>query len=141
METEPEISIAPSDMCFGCGKNNPCGLKLKFDWDGKVIKSEFTPAELHQGWKGIIHGGILTSLLDEAMGYAACFEDVGGVTATMEVRLRRPVSVGQPLLITAWVTRKARRFVKTGARLTLKDGTVVAEAKATQYVSLKGYNF
>jgi len=141
METEPEISIAPSDMCFGCGKNNPCGLKLKFDWDGKVVKSEFTPTELHQGWKGIIHGGILTSLLDEAMGYAACFEDVAGVTATMEVKLRRPVSVGQPLIITAWVIRKARRFAETEARLTITDGTVVAEAKATQYVSPKGYNF
>ena len=141
MGTEPEVSVSPSDMCFGCGKNNPCGLKLKFDWDGKMAKSEFTPTELHQGWKAIIHGGILTSLLDEAMGYAACFENIPGVTATMEVKLRRPVSIGQTLIISAWVTKKARRFAETEAKLTLKDGTVVAEAKATQYVSPKGYTF
>ena len=135
MVTGPEMSIAASDLCFGCGKRNPCGLKLEFNWDGKVATSSFTPTELHQGWKGIIHGGILSSLLDEAMGYVACFEKVGGVTAAMEVRFKRPVSIGEPLAITAWVSNKARRFVDTEASLTLKDGTVVATAKAKQYIS------
>ena len=135
MATGPELSVAASDLCFGCGKNNPCGLKLEFNWDGRVIRSEFTPTELHQGWKEIIHGGILVALLDEAMAYAAYFAKVGGVTAAMETRFRRPVSVGQPLVITAWVNKKTRRFAETEARLILKDGTVVTEAKATQYVS------
>ncbi len=137
METGRDISIGISDLCFGCGKNNPCGLKLKFEWDGKVAKSEFTPTEFHQGWKEIIHGGILTTLLDEAMGYATYFENLPCVTATMEIRLRRPVLIGQPLIITAWVTRNARRFAETEASLTLKDGTIVAEAKATQYIGSK----
>jgi len=142
MTTEPEISIAPSDMCFGCGRNNPCGVKLRFHWDGKVAKSEFTTTELHQGWKDIIHGGILTTLLDEAMAYAAYFENVAGVTGTMEVKFRRPVSIGQQLKITAWITNRERRFAETRAQLTLSDGTVVAEAKATQYIiSKKGCNF
>ena len=135
METGPEIPIAASDLCFGCGKNNPCGLKLEFKWDGKIAKSEFTPTELHQGWKDIIHGGILTSLMDEAMAYAACFEGIACVTATMEIRLRRPASVGKTLIITAWVTKNARRFAETKAKLTLRDGTIIAEAKATQYIS------
>jgi len=137
METGKEISVAASDLCFGCGQNNPCGLKLKFDWDGKVVKSEFTPTELHQGWKGIIHGGILTTLLDEAMAYAAYYEEVAGVTATMEIKLKRPALIGQPLIITAWVTKKERRFAETEARLTFRDGTTVTEAKATQYISSK----
>ena len=134
MITEPEKSVSPSDMCFGCGKNNPCGVKLEFDWDGKVAKSEFTPTELHQGWKNVIHGGILVTLLDEAMAYAACFERIPGVTAAMEIRFRQPTVVGQQLIITARVTRNARRFTETEARITLKDGAVVAEATATQYV-------
>ena len=135
MTTAPEISIAPSDKCFGCGHNNPCGLKLKFTWDGKVAKSEFTPTELHQGWRKIIHGGILTSLLDEAMGYAAYFEGIPAVTGIIEVRLKRPVLIGQPLIITASVTKNARRLAETEAKLTLRDRTIVAEAKATQYIS------
>jgi uncharacterized protein (TIGR00369 family) len=133
--TGPEIVVAVSDLCFGCGKQNPCGLKLEFTWDGKVAKSEFTPTELHQGWKGIIHGGILTSLLDEAMGYAACYENVAGVTAAMETRFKRPVSIGKPLTITAWVSRKTKRFAETEGTLTLKDGTLVTTAKAKQYLS------
>ncbi|MDD5509700.1 MAG: PaaI family thioesterase [Dehalococcoidales bacterium] len=142
MTTEPELSIAPSDMCFGCGRNNPCGVRLRFHWDGKAAKSEFTPTELHQGWKDIIHGGILTTLLDEAMAYAAYFENVAGVTGTMEVKFRRPVSIGQHLKITAWIAKRERRFAETRAQLTLSDGTVVTEAKATQYIiSKKGCDF
>jgi acyl-coenzyme A thioesterase PaaI-like protein len=133
--TGPEITVAASDMCFGCGKQNPCGLKLEFTWDGKVAKSEFTPTEIHQGWKGIIHGGILTSLLDEAMAYAAYYENAGGVTAAMETRFKHPVLIGQPLIITAWVSNKTRRFADTEATLTLEDGTTVTTAKATQYLS------
>ena len=131
----PELSISACDLCFGCGEKNPCGLKLKFDWDGQTTSSQFTPTELHQGWQGIIHGGILTSLLDEAMAYAACFAEVGGVTAVMETKFRRPVAIGEPLGITAWVSKKTRRFAETEARLTLADGTVVVEARATQYQS------
>jgi len=133
--TGPEIRVAASELCFGCGKQNPCGLKLEFEWDGKVVRSEFTPTELHQGWKGIIHGGILTSLLDEAMGYAACYENVAGVTAAMETRFKRPVLIGKPLTITAWVSRKTRRLAETEATLSLKDGTIVTMAKAKQYLS------
>ena len=133
--TGPEITVAASDMCFGCGKQNPCGLKLEFTWDGKVARATFTTTELHQGWKGIIHGGILTSLLDEAMGYAACYENVAGVTGAMETRFKRPVSIGEHLIITAWVGRKTKRFAETEATLTLKDGTIVTAAKAKQYLS------
>jgi len=135
--TGPELTVAASDLCFGCGKRNPCGLKLEFKWDGKVVKSEFTPTELHQGWQGIIHGGILSSLLDEAMAYAAYYENVGGVTAAMETRFKRPVSIGEPLTITAWVSNKTKRFAETEATLTLKDGTTVTTAKAKQYLSSK----
>ena len=134
MEINPE-SVTACDQCFGCGKNNPCGLKLEFEWDGKMVKSEFTPKEMHQGWHNIIHGGILTSLLDEAMAYAAYFGNVAGVTAALEIRFRKPVTVGQHLVITAWVGNQTRRFAETEARLTLDDGTVVTEAKAKQFVS------
>jgi len=128
-------SVAYCDQCFGCGMKNPCGLKLKFDWDGKVVRSEFTTAEIHQGWREIIHGGILTALCDEAMAYAAFYDDVPGVTASIEVRFRKPVNVGQHLNITAWVSQKARRYAETRASLALDDGTVVTEAKAMQFVS------
>lgn len=134
MVTESQIPIATTDLCFGCGKKNPIGLKLKFEWDGKAVKGEFTPSKFHQGWKDVIHGGILTTALDEAMGYATFFENIPCVTAIMQIRLRRPALIGQRLLITALVTKRARRLVETEAKMTTVDGTVVAEAKASQLI-------
>jgi len=121
-------------MCFGCGGDNPIGLKLSFQWDGKIAKAEFTPTEFHQGWSGVVHGGIIACLLDEAMGYAALFEGLHCVTAEMQVRLRRPVSIGETLIITSSLTKQNRKLAKTKASISLKDGTPIAEGTATQYI-------
>ncbi len=63
MVAEPPKSVFYSDLCFGCGKNNSIGLKLTFKWDGKAVRTEFTPNRLHQGWAEVIHGGIITPSL------------------------------------------------------------------------------
>ena len=137
MITGPEISIGISDLCFGCGRNNPCGLKLNFEWDGRQVRAEFTPNKFHQGWAGIIHGGIITTILDEAMGYVAYYEGVKGVTATMQTKFKRPLLIDEPVIVTASLTKNARRFVETEAKITLMDGTLVAECRAMQYVGSK----
>jgi len=137
MTTWPQISIDTSkefSMCFACGKENPIGLKLNFKWDGKTAKAEFTPGKFHQGWSGIVHGGIIICLLDEAMGYATLFEGMNCVTASMQVRIRRPALIGEPLTITSSTTENKRRLVETEASISLKDGTPIAEATATQFV-------
>jgi len=133
----PQISINLErgyDKCFGCGKNNPIGLKLDFQWDGKTARTEFTPTEFYQGWSGIVHGGITICLLDEAMGYAALFEGMHGVTGDVQVRLRRPAVIGETLVITSSVTKKNRKLVKTRASISLKDGTLIAEGTGTHFI-------
>lgn len=137
MVTGREISIGISDLCFGCGKDNPCGLKLKFEWDGKQVRAEFTPNKFHQGWAGIIHGGVITTVLDEAMGYVAYYEGIKCVTSSMQTRFKRPLSIDEPIIVTASLTRNARRYVETEAKITLMDGTLVAECTAMQYVGSK----
>ncbi len=121
-------------FCFGCGKDNPIGLKLDFKPDGKTARAEFTPTKLHQGWSGFVHGGIIVCLLDEAMAYAAVFAGKHCVTASMQVRLRRMALIDEPLVITSSVTRNKRRLVETKGSVSLRDGTLVAEATATQFV-------
>jgi len=121
-------------MCFACGKENPVGLKLKVKWDGKTVRTEFTPNKYHQGWSGIVHGGILTTLLDEVMGYAALFEGICCVTAKMQARLRRPASIDEPLIVTGSVTKNVRKLIETQATITLKDGTIIAEATGTMFI-------
>ena len=133
----PQISIDTNreyNLCFGCGQNNPIGLKLNFQWDGKTARAEFTITESYQGWPGLAHGGIITCLLDEAMGWAAMLEGIYGVTAEMQARLRRPVAIGETLIITGSLTKKNRKLVKAKAAISLKDGTLIAEGTATQFI-------
>jgi uncharacterized protein (TIGR00369 family) len=141
MANWPHIStkmVKESSMCFACGPDNPIGLKLRFDWDGKTARAEFTPSELHQGWSRVVHGGIIACLLDEAMSYATLFEGAHAVTARMEVRIKRPIPIDEPLTITGNMTKKTRKLVETKAAILLKDGTPVAEATGTHFVVGKG---
>lgn len=121
-------------MCFGCGKDNPIGLKLCFTWDGKTARAEFVPGKLHQGWSGIIHGGIIVCLLDEAMSYATYLEGIHCLTAEMHARLKRLAQIDEPLIITATITKRTRKLVVTRAAIALKDGSTVAEGEATMFV-------
>ena len=121
-------------MCFGCGQNNPIGLKLDFQRDGKTARTEFTPTEFHQAWPGIVHGGIITSMLDEAMAYAARFEGMNCVTGKMQIRFRHPAVIDEPLIIAGKVTKKGKRWIWTKASVSSRDGTLVADGIATQFV-------
>ena len=137
MANWPQVSIDTEkefDMCFACGQKNPIGLKLNFAWDGKVVKAEFTPNKFHQGWSGVVHGGIISCLLDEAMSYAALFAEVNSLTARMQTRFRRPVQIDETLTIAARVTKKTRKLVEAKAEIWLKDGTPVADSTATMFI-------
>ncbi len=129
------IDVKPDySDCFGCGQRNPIGLKLRFQWDGKTARAEFTPSELYQGWPGTVHGGIMMCLLDEVMSYAVVFDGNRCVTARIQVRLRRLTPIKQSLLLSGWVTRKTRKLVETRASVSLEDGTIVAEGTGTHFI-------
>ena len=137
MSNWPQVSIEMEkelNMCFACGQKNPIGLKLNFSWDGREVRTEFTPNQFHQGWSGVVHGGIIGCVLDEAMSYAALFNGVNSLTARMQTRFRRPLEIDKPLIITASVTKKTRKLVEAKAEMSLKDGTPVADSIATMFV-------
>jgi acyl-coenzyme A thioesterase PaaI-like protein len=121
--------------CFGCGCNNPIGLKLKFTRDRDTIRTEFTPDRTHQGWPGLLHGGILGTLLDEAMSNIAYATGNTCLTASINIRIRQPIKVEVPLVITARITRHRKKLIETEGQVCLKDGTVVAESNAKQFVA------
>jgi len=123
------------DMCFACGQKNPIGLKLKFNREGKGVRAEFTPGKLHQGWSGVVHGGIIGCILDEAMSYAALYAGVNSLTAKMQTRFKRPLQTDEPLVITARVTRQTRKLIEAEAEIHLKDGTPVADSTATMFIA------
>ena len=133
----PKVSLNTNldeGLCFGCGRNNPIGLQLKFEREGKGCRAEFQPDDRYQGWPGILHGGITTCILDEAMSWAAYFAGESCLTASMEVRLRQPVKIDGKLIVSAAVTKQSRRLLEAEAKLELEDGTVVAEGTSKQFV-------
>jgi acyl-coenzyme A thioesterase PaaI-like protein len=121
--------------CFGCGEHNPAGLKLKFTKDGETLRTEFKPDKMHQGWPGLLHGGIVATLLDEVMSNVAYATGQTCLTAEMNLRQRKPIDINETLVITAWITRHRSKIIETAGKICLKDGTVVAESSAKQFIA------
>jgi len=115
--------------CFVCGEKNPGGLKLNFEIDkaSKTLKTTFTASPVYQGYDGIVHGGILSTLLDEAMAKLSYELGYQTVTASLEVRFLRPAPILQPLLVTGEIVEVSRRLVKAKSRIAKEDGTTLAE--------------
>jgi acyl-coenzyme A thioesterase PaaI-like protein len=120
--------------CFGCGPSNPEGLHLKF-----TIKAD-DPAAItatatvhltrnHEGPPGYIHGGIIATLMDEAMSKLNRPLDLLAMTRHMEVDYLRPCPLHSPLTLTSHHIRREGRKLFHTAILTHPDGTVLARAK------------
>ena len=126
-----QLKLEDDSYCFACGKKNECGLKLSFNYSDGKITSEFTPLKIHQGYKDITHGGIITTVLDEAMIQAAIAEGIMSVTAEITIRLKKTLIVDEPAIVEAEVKKKGLRLIEAQARLFKKiDRSVIAEASA-----------
>jgi len=121
-----------SRMCFICGTQNPIGLKIIFETDGECVWAQFTPRDEHQGYPGVLHGGITFALLDEVIGRAAMELDNSPwmMTAKAEMRFRRRVPLGEELTLMGKLTRVRSRTVEGYGEIRLSDGSVAVEAKA-----------
>jgi len=119
-------------MCFICGTQNPIGLKIIFETDGECVWAQFTPRDEHQGYPGVLHGGITFALLDEVIGRAAMELDNSPwmMTAKAEMRFRRRVPLGEELTLMGKLTRVRSRTVEGYGEIRLSDGSVAVEAKA-----------
>ncbi len=122
-----------TDHCFVCGPQNANGLQLTFqlDADTGITRSEFVPDLTYQGYKGVVHGGILASLMDEVMAHSLWQRDIPAVTAKLSLRYRNPVPVGEQLLIYGRLLQERNKTAQTEGWLTLADGTRLVEATGT----------
>ncbi len=116
------------DTCFACGRDNPDGLQLPIVADEQGARFTWVVPEKYQGWVGIVHGGIVATMLDELMAWAVKPRGYSTVTAEMSVRFRKPVPVGAEISGTGWITGEEGRLVYTRSRLIDKNGVVLAEA-------------
>jgi len=123
MSTRPAIQtpggrfeFAPHH-CFACGTLNAGGLGLDLHVEAGRSWTDVALDRRFEGWEGVIHGGILCTILDEVMAWALVGEDNWGVTARMAVDFRRPVAVGVPIHAEGWIARARRRIVETAGHI------------------------
>lgn len=118
--------------CFVCGPANPDGLHLEFERDGEAgARSTVTLPPRVQGWRGVAHGGVAMMLLDEVMAYACILHGDVAVTASCEVRFKKPIPLGRLLVTRGRIKEKRRKVIYLEAELTLEDGTLLATAEGT----------
>ena len=128
----PLAAVRSDHACFGCGGENPIGLRLRFTADKGEVRAPFLPAAEHQGFEGVVHGGIISSVLDEAMAWATAAAGIWAVTAEMRVRFRRPLQVGEQTRVQARVEEWRGRIVRVAAELVRDaDDATVASATGT----------
>ena len=118
------------DYCFACGESNPSGLHLDIDCKspGECV-IQWLPLPEYQGYSGVLHGGIASTILDEAMAYASI--SLAGPAATVEitVRYRSPVATGSPVTVKARARRLRGRVLSAEAEL-VQDGETRCTAAA-----------
>ena len=124
------IELRDNHRCYVCGRDNPSGLHVDFEIDrgSRTITGRFTPRTEHEGWEGIVHGGIVAALLDEAMVKLAAHLGIPSVSAELTVKFKAPAAPGEELAISGRITKEASRLIEAEA-LVSKGLIVVAEAK------------
>jgi acyl-coenzyme A thioesterase PaaI-like protein len=132
-EPENRINSADDHYCFGCGRLNPSGLHLHFYplESGDGVWAPFTPAREQEGYMGMVHGGIISTLLDEAMAWSLYRQNIWAVTGRMSLAFKQPVEVGvETRVIGRLITNRGRLLDVRGELIRESDGVVLAEAEA-----------
>lgn len=126
-------AIRDNDYCFACGELNPLGLHLRFSQEGSTLTAVCRPGVHHQGYEGVVHGGIIATILDDVMSNLVT--RVAGaitVTAELKVRLRRPARVEQTLRAEAEMIEHRGRLYRACSKLLAgASGEVIAEGEST----------
>jgi len=125
--------LADDNYCFGCGSENPIGLRLTFTWDDSDgdYCTIYTPAREHQGWQNRTHGGLVGLVFDEVLSRVVLAKrGHRWVTAELTTRMVLPAIVGTPLYFRARIESERSRLITSVAEATLADGTLVATGKS-----------
>jgi uncharacterized protein (TIGR00369 family) len=124
--------------CFVCGESNPIGLNLRFETDGHMVRTRFTPRPEHIGFKQVVHGGLIATVLDEIMVWACLVQSKRfAYCAELTVRFQNPLRPGDETIASAeLVTNRRDRIFEVKAEV--KDSTGKALATATgKYIPVK----
>ena len=126
------------DACIVCGPNHPHGLRIRYGLAGDgSVAANWIPTPEWEGFRGVVHGGIISTVLDEAMAKAVAATECKALTGELRVRFRHPVQSGEKCQIKGWVVKRTKRLIETEATLTAADGSECAHAWAVFLALLK----
>ena len=135
-EPEPDAGPFPghfqlphSAHCLVCGRNNPQGLKLDLfvDPDSGIVRSEFLPTQNHTGFAGVVHGGAIATVLDEAMVWAATWKGRRfAVCGELMIRFRQQMRPDDVLRIEAVVEFSRPKLVEVAGKVFDDHGKLLA---------------
>ena len=123
-----------SKHCFVCGLESPVGLKLRFTDNGlDEVRAVYTVGSQYQGYPGVVHGGIIAAMLDEAAGRTTMIGDHNRFTITgkMTIKYRKPVPTETKLTLVGRLIKDRGRMAQAHSEIRLPDGEVAAEAELT----------
>lgn len=128
-ELERQLRARTQSGCFVCGQDNPRGLRIRFErQEGGEFSAIWSPGSEWEGFSGIVHGGVVGTVLDEAMSKAVAATSTEALTAELRVRFRIHVATGGSFVVRGWIVRRNRRLIEAEAVLTELDGTEHAHA-------------
>jgi uncharacterized protein (TIGR00369 family) len=117
-------------QCFVCGRENPRGLNIQFYQDGEEVFGRFTPDENLVGYPPFIHGGIISTLLDEVIIWAVfAGTSTFGVTAELNVRFIKPMKAGETVTVRGYLLEKKGRMKRAQGEILNTRGEVLARGE------------
>lgn len=126
----------PEHYCFGCASKNPIGLKLTFELNGETIEAYWDPSKDYQGFEDIVHGGIISTLMDEAAAWAIQLVlKTAGVTSELKVKYLKPLRVSKGrVFVSASIISTEGRLASVKTIIRDRDERICAEGIITYYV-------
>jgi len=136
MKVSNPYNQLPAHHCFGCSTKNPIGLALKFELHGDELICVWNPTKNYQGFEGMLHGGIISTIMDEAGAWAIqILAETAGLTSELRVKYLKPVRFANGA-ITVKASLKGQKDRLTTVYVVLLDGnnTLCAEAHIDYFV-------
>jgi len=122
------MKLIKDKACFVCGPENQFGLKLKVEpLDNGGAKAIFLAEERYKGWSQYLHGGVISLIFDELLGWTSKYLDYDVLTARLNVRYRKPVLIGEKVIFTAKPYKINRKLLEIKTVAMLENGEIVAE--------------
>ena len=129
------VPLEKDSHCFCCGKDNPHGLHLHVLRDGPTgAKTVFIARKRYCGWSKYLHGGVISLIFDELLGWVSLHLGYDAVTARLEVRYRQPVPLNSRLLFKGNLEKAEKGLLDIGTVAWLEDGSVAATGKGRMMV-------